>query len=161
MAKRATGGCLCGEVRFSVELDSSAVGICHCEMCRRWAGAPMFGVHLPGAVRFDRDGTLAWYGSSDWAERGFCSRCGASLFYRLTIGPETVVAAAGTFDDQGVFDRIDTEIYIDRKPDYYAFAGDQERLTGEEFLARVMAEPGFEAPPAANATAKAAGDQED
>ena len=41
----------------------------------------------------------------------------------------------GTFDDQSEF-RMATEIFVDRKPDSYEFAGDHERLTEAETLAR-------------------------
>jgi hypothetical protein len=32
----------------------------------------------------DRESLLRWYASSPGAERGFCSRCGSTLFFRST-----------------------------------------------------------------------------
>jgi hypothetical protein len=135
MTKTATGGCLCGAVRFTATYDKIGVGLCHCGMCRRWTGAPMFGVHLDGAITFDTDDTLTWYKSSDWAERGFCATCGTSLFYRLTVGDGMVVPASGAFDDQTIFSGLRREIFTDEKPAYYNFAGDHDCLTGAEFMA--------------------------
>ena len=36
----AEGGCLCGTVRYRVEGEPLASGICHCHTCRRAASAP-------------------------------------------------------------------------------------------------------------------------
>ncbi len=35
-----TGGCMCGALRYRVSGAPVLVGICHCETCRRNAGAP-------------------------------------------------------------------------------------------------------------------------
>jgi hypothetical protein len=42
--------------------------------------------------------TLKWYKSSDIAERGFCSECGASLFYKAFKTGQLSITA-GTLDD--------------------------------------------------------------
>ena len=75
--------------------------------------------------------------------RSFCSRCGSSLWYRLTA-PDAVTTdyflSAGTLDDaNGVL--LSEEIYIDGKPDGYAFAGEHSKLTGAEFEAKLAANP--------------------
>ncbi len=41
--------------------------------------------------------TLSWY-PVDNVEYGFCSRCGASLFWRATDQPHTMSITAGTLD---------------------------------------------------------------
>ncbi len=35
----ATGGCLCGAIRFGLKEKLSPVGFCHCSKCRRVSGA--------------------------------------------------------------------------------------------------------------------------
>jgi hypothetical protein len=80
------------------------------------------------------------YASSPWAERGFCRRCGSSLFYRLTETNQYIVNM-GAFPDNSPF-HLAGEIYVDEKPAGYHFAGDHPRLTGAEFLASIgMAPP--------------------
>lgn len=133
MTTTAQGGCLCGGVRFEAEVTDE-VSICHCETCRRWTGGPMMAVH-PNAPAAIEGETLTWFRSSDWAERGFCSRCGASLFYRLTEHAGDVVIAAGSFDDPTAFNRLAREIFIDEKPGFYEFEGDRPRMTGAEAIA--------------------------
>ena len=81
-------------------------------------------------------GSIARYSSSAWAERGFCKRCGSSLFYRLKETNHYILNM-GSFDDQRPF-KIASEIYVDDKPAGYDFAGGHPRLTGEEFLASLQ-----------------------
>lgn len=103
-------------------------------MCRRWAGSPLLATSAAGVV-FAGDENIGIYDSSEWAERGFCKICGSNLFYRLkaTGGYHMPV---GVFDDQSVF-RITGEIFIDRKPPGYDFAGDHPRLTEAETMAMI------------------------
>ena len=129
------GGCLCGAVKYTAEDVDPDVHSCHCGMCRRWSGGPALAVSV-GKVSFDGEDNLSRYQSSDWAERGFCKRCGANLFYRLTEANHYVLWL-GTFDDLSPFS-LASEIYIDEKPNFYEFAGDHPRLTGEEFLASLQ-----------------------
>ena len=84
-------------------------------------------------VVFEGEEHITRYSSSEWAERGFCSRCGSSLFYRLKE-PEQYIMSTGAFDDAEQF-KLAGEIYVDEKPSGYDFAGDHPRLTGAEFMA--------------------------
>ncbi len=74
------------------------------------------------------------YASSDWATRSFCGRCGTGLWYRSVGNDAGYIISAGTLDDlTGLV--LTQEIYVDCKPDGYAFAGDHARLTRAEFEA--------------------------
>jgi hypothetical protein len=84
-------------------------------------------------VEFTGEDNITCYASSDWAERGFCAKCGSNLFYRMKE-PERYIMCTGSFDDQSAF-KLVGEIYIDEKPPGYDFAGDHPRQTGAEFLA--------------------------
>ncbi len=133
-ATTAHGGCLCGGIRYEAEVAGD-VSVCHCDMCRRWTGGPMMAVHPAAPLLFREDGTLVWYRSSEWAERGFCSRCGAALFYRLADNPSDVTVGAGSFDEPSVFTDLVREIFIDEKPEFYAFAGSRPHMTGAAAIA--------------------------
>lgn len=131
-----SGKCLCGAVRFEVE-EIHEIDVCHCTTCRNWNSGPFVGADIRGQVRFQSDDTLKWYASSDWAKRGFCSTCGTSLFYKLNDDDDFWSISAGVFDlPQGL--SICKEIFVDEKPDYYDFSGDQPRYTGPEFLAMIQ-----------------------
>lgn len=118
---------MCGAVRFSARDVPSEYGACHCEMCRRWTGSALLGVTLPdGKVTWDGEEHITRVQSSSWAERAFCNRCGSGLWFRVTIdGPYAgnVELPIGLFDDAGGM-TMNNEIYIDHKPDSYAYAGE-------------------------------------
>ena len=130
-----TGRCLCGAVTFTAEAVETDIHACHCGMCRRWSGGPAMAASV-GAVSFEGEEHLGRYASSDWAERGFCSRCGTCLFYRL-MESDHYVLWVGAFDDPSAF-KFAGEIFVDDKPGFYDFAGDHPRLTGEEFMASLQ-----------------------
>jgi hypothetical protein len=132
MQKNMTGHCLCGAVRFTAESVETDYHACHCEMCRHWNGGPALGAKATGVV-FSGQASLGRFASSDWAERGFCRECGASLFYYLTPA-DLYFIMVGTFDDQMPF-VLAKETFIDEKPAGFSFAGHHPRLTKAETLA--------------------------
>jgi len=77
------GSCLCGEVSFTAKNAIQSVGACHCGMCRKWGGGPLMAVDCGTDVTFEGEKYISVYDSSEWAERGFCKKCGSHLFYRL------------------------------------------------------------------------------
>lgn len=131
-----TGECLCGAVKFTAEGTETDYHACHCGMCRRWAGGPFLGVSV-GRLNFEGNKHIARYDSSDWAQRGFCRKCGTNLFYYLKAG-DRYVLPVGAFDDAEAF-RLVGEIYVDHQPPGYRFAGDLSRMTEAEFLAHIGA----------------------
>ena len=92
-----------------------------------------------GSVEFSGVEHLKRYASSDFAERGFCTECGSSLFYHM-LEPSMYVMSSGCFDDPEQF-ALAGEIYVDEKPSGYNFAGDHPRMTGAEFLASIGVTP--------------------
>lgn len=131
-----TGQCLCGAVQYALSTRPDHVDYCHCTMCREFGG-PM-GVEVqPDGITWQGADHIKTYASSDWAERGFCKTCGSSLFWRMTAdGPGAGMLSlnAGTLDDMNGLP-LRTEIYIDHKPDGYAFAGDTTKMTEAEVVA--------------------------
>ena len=127
---------MCGAVTYTAEVLPE-MSACHCEMCRRWAGGPLFAV-MAMTLEWTGDAQPAVIQSSDWAERGFCARCGSGLFYRITADVKVkgmTALAAGTLDDQSGL-VLKREWFIDMKPDYYAFEGERSCVTTEQIMAR-------------------------
>ncbi len=93
------GHCECGAVSFSISLDElRPPSACHCSQCRRISGHVWSGTTVMNdELRLISDETLAWYRSSDSAERGFCTRCGSSLFYR-PVESDHISVAMGSLD---------------------------------------------------------------
>jgi hypothetical protein len=85
-------------------------------------------------VSFEGEENISTFSSSEWAERGFCKKCGSNLFYRLKESGQTIMTA-GLFDDEGRF-VFEEQIFIDEKPAYYRFANETKDLTGAEVFAK-------------------------
>lgn len=144
MSGERTGGCLCGAVRYVAAEVPDHMHACHCSMCRRTSGGASFSVVVPAAaMQVNGAEHVTTDASSDWAARSFCARCGSGLWYRLTQ-PDAATAdyylSVGSLDDASGLP-LTREIYIDTKPDGYAFAGTHSRLTGAEFEALLQANP--------------------
>ncbi|NND01043.1 MAG: GFA family protein, partial [Gammaproteobacteria bacterium] len=122
------GHCLCGQVRIQLNDVNPGVGVCHCNICRRWTGGPFLSVDAGGNLDVQGEDSVGIFNSSDWAERAFCKHCGTHLFYRLK-GKNDHFVLAGLFDKHIALN-LEREIFIDEKPAYYSFAEDTRQLTG-------------------------------
>jgi len=129
----ATGQCLCGAVRFTARNMAFNVGACHCHMCRKWGGGPFMEIDCGTDVIFEGEENISLYHSSQWAERGFCKKCGSNLFYRLKETGQHMMQV-GLFDDEAMF-TLTHQVFIDEKPAYYSFANKTKEMTGEEVFA--------------------------
>ncbi|MFK7996169.1 MAG: GFA family protein [Granulosicoccus sp.] len=130
---KINGSCLCKSVNISVSVASSSVGACHCSSCRKWGGGPLLAIDCGTEVTIDTETSITVFNSSEWAERGFCTRCGTHLFYRLKENQQYSMPA-GIFDDVHSLN-FDHQIFIDEKPEYYDFNNDTKNMTGAEVFA--------------------------
>jgi hypothetical protein len=120
------GVCLCE----SVTIEASHAGnfeACHCGICRRWGGGPFLAVHCDSKIAVTGNEFVKVFASSDWAERGFCGNCGTHLYYHLIPTDEYIVSLGIFQNDKGF--NFKQQIFIDKKPDYYAFSNSTETLT--------------------------------
>lgn len=112
------GSCLCGAVQINVQDELSQPNACHCTACRKQSGHFGASVDVPrSALSVIGEEHVRWYRSSEKVRRGFCSICGATLFWDPIHRDWTAVA-------MGVFDgRTDTNlsmhIFVAEKGDYY------------------------------------------
>ncbi|MBN8501222.1 MAG: GFA family protein [Sphingomonadales bacterium] len=106
-----TGGCHCGAVRYAIEGTAQHVALCHCQDCRRSAGAPMVSwAAFAEAALTVTEGEVATHNSSGSAMRSFCSRCGTGLFYRnAEFLPGIVDVQSVTLDDP---DALPPQVHI-------------------------------------------------
>ena len=75
------GGCLCGAVRYAFYGDPTYAGNCHCPSCQRAVGAGF--VTWVGAKPENFEvttGQITYCETSPGVQRGFCGRCGSSMF---------------------------------------------------------------------------------
>ena len=110
-----TGGCLCGALRYEARGTPFHETLCHCSDCRRAFGAPAiawFSVRRPEFHWVT--GEPATYQSSPGVTRGFCRRCGTSLFYAGDEWPDEIDVATATLDDPGALPPRDHTYERDR-----------------------------------------------
>jgi hypothetical protein len=105
-------------VRYEVRGALRPVIMCHCTQCRRTTG------HFMAATaaclhdfRLKAESQLRWYQSSPQAQRGFCGRCGSTLFWK-DAGRAYVSIAAGTLDDSSGLS-VAGHIFVGDKGAYY------------------------------------------
>lgn|SRR5690554_196769 len=133
-AAELTGSCLCGAVQLSVVQEHPSMGVCHCSICRKWAGGPFMSMECHQAPSIRGEEHIGIFDSSEWAQRGFCKQCGTHLFYRLKEGGFYALAA-GLFPKSGNWP-FTLEVFVDEKPENYEFANKTKRMTGAEVFAQ-------------------------
>lgn len=96
-----TGGCRCDALRYRIEGEPLHASVCHCEDCRRSAGAPCVAWMAIEQQRFvwEKGEATQWTGNGV-ALRQFCPSCGTGLAYiNETMLPGLVDVAIATLDN--------------------------------------------------------------
>jgi len=118
-----TGQCECGDVKYRSAGPWRHIIACHCRQCRRLSGHHWAATAVPAeALDITEDAGLVWRRSSEFAQRGFCSSCGSSLFYRPD-GKDYIAIGAGTLDDTKGLQFVE-EVFTGDKGDYYGLLPD-------------------------------------
>jgi hypothetical protein len=132
--------CLCSSVEMEIELPNTVTEIaaCHCSMCRNWLGGPMLAIDCGILKSVNDESSITRFQSSEWAERGFCNKCGTNLFYYLKPADQYHFSVGVLESDLQV--KLSHQIFIDEKPDYYSFANETQNMTGAEVFAQFESE---------------------
>jgi hypothetical protein len=120
-----TGSCLCGGVRFEVDLPFRRASYCHCSRCRKHSGAAAL-VH--GRVPREQfrllegENLIRVFTPPGGAVKAFCSVCGSSLFGgRWPEGPEISVRFGALDGDPEIRPQyrtfVDSKAVWDELPD--------------------------------------------
>ncbi len=98
-----TGGCLCGKIHYSADVEPAFVGLCRCHDCQKFTGSAFAAViGLPHGHRSPERLHQARTKRGDSGKpikRWFCPECGASVMDEAEAAPGLVMIAAGTLDD--------------------------------------------------------------
>ena len=126
------GACLCEDVRFDANGDIKRVSACYCGQCRKQnGGGPFYGVELQGELNIENEKSLEWYASSEKAIRGFCGRCGSSLFWRSNDDASFFDVSLGALNDSRQLS-LDAHIFVDSCPTYMSVPDTAPHFTEEE-----------------------------
>ena len=79
--------CLCGGIKLKTQGYHRNVQNCHCIQCMKTHGHHAAYTNVEEQnIKFLKKRTLKWFKSSKRAKRGFCNKCGASLFFKIIGG---------------------------------------------------------------------------
>ena len=93
------GGCYCGKIRFRTTAEPMSSANCHCENCRRAAGAQAVAWITVPASEFEfEEGKPRRYQTETGAYRTFCESCGTSLTYEHERRPNEIDITTATLD---------------------------------------------------------------
>ena len=103
MAEKMTGGCACGRVRYTVQIDNDEAYLCHCRMCQRSTGSISIAFKSVKQRDVQWEHQPDWYDSSPIAQRPYCRECGTSFGFRFKEGSENMDLTVASFDDPSRF----------------------------------------------------------
>ena len=119
--------CLCGGIQFKTEGNHRDVQNCHCSQCMKTHGHYAAYTRIAEQdIKYVKKNTLKWFRSSKRAKRGFCNKCGASVFFKV-IGTKNISIAAGMLDGPTKLKTI-MNIFTKDKLDYYKLNKDVKRF---------------------------------
>ena len=97
------GGCLCGAVRYTTDVEPVLSAVCHCRDCQKFTGAAFAALVPLQKSALSITGPIKTHsavgGSGKPVIRNFCGECGSSLFEEPTVRPGLAIIFAGTLDD--------------------------------------------------------------
>ena len=105
---KATGGCLCGQIRYEVDSDTFIAVSYHCRDCQYVSGGePAVAVAVPAdTVRTVKGHARVFNTTADSGARvyrSFCADCGTPLFAGNEGHPEIIAVKIGSLDDPSGF----------------------------------------------------------
>ena len=110
--------CLCGKIEIKIKGALRHVNNCHCSQCMKTHGN--FASYTScdvSKLTFIKKTTLKWFYSSKIAKRGFCTKCGASFFYKR-LNANKISIAAGMLQSPTKLNSKNN-IFTKGKMDYY------------------------------------------
>ena len=109
------GNCLCGANRFSMDGPMGEVTACHCGQCRKLSGHFAASFDVDEAALHWQSRRTAEYQTPGGGQRGFCTDCGSSLYFRM--GRDFSVEAGAVDNPTG--GHLARHIFCADKGDYY------------------------------------------
>ena len=102
MAK-ISGGCLCGNIRYSAEAEPLATILCNCINCQKQSGAACSVNIVFPKGSLDIKGEMKTYvdtgDSGQSLDRNFCGNCGSPINSEPAAMDTVTILKAGTLDD--------------------------------------------------------------
>jgi hypothetical protein len=124
--------CLCGAIRFTLDLELRAPRYCYCEHCTKFAGTSPATWAIALKAKLDvsaSSGRVARYDSGKGL-RCFCTTCGSPVWFESKDHPEYVAIPLGVLDD-GDVPPPEMHIWVGSKPAWCAIHDDLPRFDAD------------------------------
>lgn len=115
-----TGGCLCGQLRYTTAAEPHAAGLCFCGDCRKASGSAFIPFMNFAASALTITGEARQFHSPalrGTATRNSCPDCGGLVFGGIYGTHDSHTIYAGSLDDPARF-RPTIAIFLRDKPDW-------------------------------------------
>ena len=114
------GGCRCGGVRYASTAAPSDITLCHCRACQQVSGSGFLPfVHVDSkAVSWTHTSTLKTMSLSKFAERFFCTGCGAPVAMKYHFEEGMIGIVFGSVDVEtlkGGMPKVEQHIFLREK----------------------------------------------
>ncbi|MDG1996280.1 MAG: GFA family protein [Emcibacteraceae bacterium] len=121
MTKMIKGGCLCGQVSFTLKDEFETFNICHCKQCQQMSGP----AHMSNL--FTKVDNIEWLSGEDnivtydmpgrEVRNSFCGKCGCNLPY-ITVSSRVLLVPSGCLEDEPTVKPEQVIFWGERKPWY-------------------------------------------
>ena len=119
--------CLCKGINMKIKGQFRPVINCHCIQCAKTHGNyAAYTSVLEENITYKSKSTLKWFVSSTKAKKGFCKKCGASVFFKR-LSSKAVSVSAGLFKNPTKL-KTKSHIYIHNKRDYYKISDNLQKF---------------------------------
>ncbi len=97
------GGCLCGHIRYTSDVEPLMTVICHCKNCQKQSGSSYStNIAIPKDA-LTIEGELTLYvdtgDTGNAVNRYFCRNCGSPIISEADVLDTLTILKAGTLDD--------------------------------------------------------------
>ncbi len=128
---KMTGGCRCGQVRYSADAEPAFTGVCHCTSCQKESGTAFnVVVALPQAALTIQGSAKSYAATGDSGKSNvskFCPNCGSTILSEPAALPGMSIVRAGTLDDTSWL-KPTMEIYCDSAQPWVQLGGGMQRF---------------------------------
>lgn len=126
-----SGGCLCGQVRYTADAEPIFSGVCHCKSCQKQSGTafnvvvavPQPALSIQGSPKsYNKQGD-----SGKQVVSRFCPNCGSTIVSEPEALPGVSIIRVGTLDDPS-WVSPQMEIYCDSAQPWIELGGGMQRF---------------------------------
>ena len=97
--KKIKGSCLCKSISFEIINECRYSILCHCTMCQKSnAEFSNYTKVQKNNFKFLSKKGLKWFLSSKKFKRGFCNKCGSSLFFQSRQFNHEIAVSTGSLN---------------------------------------------------------------